>query len=93
MFGLRRHFLLDPSVTFLNNRKWGDARGAAMATAPFPEATDLARLKMCLYDKYRIEVLLIMLYGRKLIRVSAQGFDMRREVEKLVEVLREMIEF
>ncbi len=41
MFGLRRHFLLDPSVTFLNNRKWGDARGPQM----LPDATDLARLK------------------------------------------------
>jgi selenocysteine lyase/cysteine desulfurase len=43
--------------------------------------------------KYRIEVPLILLNGRKLIRVSVQGCNTRREVEKLVEVLREMIEF
>jgi len=56
MFGLRRHFLLDPSVIFLNNRKWGMQGGLQM----LPDATDLARLKICLYDEYRIEVPLIL---------------------------------
>jgi isopenicillin-N epimerase len=58
-----------------------------MAAAPLPATTDLDALKNSLYDEYRIEVPLILLNGRKLDRMSVQGYNTRRDVEKLVEAL------
>lgn len=61
---------------------------AQMVAAPLPPETDLAKLKARLYDKYRIEVPLILWNGHKLIRVSVQGYNTRRDVEALVSALR-----
>jgi isopenicillin-N epimerase len=60
-----------------------------LATAPLPESTDLEALKIKLYDENRIEVPLISWNGRKLIRVSVQGYNTRRDVGKLVKALSE----
>jgi isopenicillin-N epimerase len=62
-----------------------------MAAAPLSDDVDLAQLKRRLYDEYRIEVPLIQWNGRKLIRVSIQGYNMRRDVEKLVKALGELV--
>ncbi|MEW6093890.1 MAG: aminotransferase class V-fold PLP-dependent enzyme [Chloroflexota bacterium] len=74
--------------------KWGDiggrGSGLQMAAAPLPDSVDLAALKTRLYDEYRIEVPLIAWNGRKLIRVSVQGYNTRRDVEKLITALREL---
>jgi len=66
--------------------EFGNA-GLQMAAAPLPATTDLDALKNSLYDEYRIEVPLILWNGRKLIRMSVQGYNTRRDVEKLVEAL------
>ncbi|MEW6242094.1 MAG: aminotransferase, partial [Chloroflexota bacterium] len=68
-----------------------DAEGwfGQMVSAPLPGDTDLAALKAHLYDKYRIEIPLFEWNGRKLIRVSIQGYNTRRDVHTLVSALRE----
>ena len=63
-----------------------------MVSAPLPATTDLPALKTLLYEKYRIEVPLILWNGRKLIRVSVQGYNTRKEAKKLVAALRENLE-
>lgn len=60
---------------------------AQMAAIPLPDSTDLATLKTRLYDEARIEVPLIQWQGRKLLRVSIQGYNSRRDVDKLVKAL------
>ena len=57
-----------------------------------PDASDMSALKTCLYNEYRIEVPLILWNDRKFIRVSVQGYNTRRDVEKLVETLGEVVE-
>jgi isopenicillin-N epimerase len=60
---------------------------------PLPDATNLAVLKMHLYDEYHIEVPLILWNGRKFIRVSVQGYNTRREVEMLIDALKVLLGF
>ncbi len=60
---------------------------AQMAAAPLPAETDIVKLKMQLYDEYRIEVPLIAWNEVKLIRVSIQGYNGQRDVEKLMRAL------
>jgi isopenicillin-N epimerase len=60
---------------------------------PLPEDTDLVSLKSRLYDEYRIEVPVILWNKRKLLRVSVQGYNTRRDIEKLVEALRKLLRF
>jgi len=58
-----------------------------MIAIPLPDITDLIALKTSLYDEYRIEVPLILWNGYKLIRVSVQGYNTRRDIDKLVKAL------
>lgn len=60
---------------------------AQMTTAPLPAETDLDRLKVALYDEYRIEVPLTERNGMKLIRISLQGYNAPGDVRRLIEVL------
>ena len=60
---------------------------AQVATAPLPGATDLVKLKSRLYDEYAIEVPLMEWKGHKLMRVSIQGYNSRRDAERLHEAL------
>jgi isopenicillin-N epimerase len=62
-----------------------------MAAAPLPDSVDLAALKTRLYEEHRIEVPLISWNGRKLIRVSVQGYNSRRDVDALVEALEHIL--
>jgi isopenicillin-N epimerase len=59
-----------------------------MASVPLPVDTDIISLKEKLYDKYRLEVPLIDWHGHKLIRVSIQGYNTKRDVEALVHALQ-----
>lgn len=63
-----------------------------MITAPLPTETDIATLKTRLYDEYRIEVPLIEWNGNKLIRVSVQGYNTRRDIDKLCHALSLLVE-
>jgi isopenicillin-N epimerase len=58
-----------------------------MFTAPLPANTNLALLKNRLYDEHRIEVPLIDWNGNKLIRVSVQGYNTKRDLDRLYRAL------
>jgi len=60
---------------------------AQMAAAPLPTDTDILPLKNRLYDEYRIEVPLVEWNGNKLIRISVQGYNTKRDVDKLINAL------
>jgi isopenicillin-N epimerase len=64
-----------------------DSWYAQMAAAPLPDSADLATLKAHLYEKDRIEVPFLQWQERKLMRVSIQGYNTRRDVEKLLRAL------
>jgi len=58
-----------------------------MATAPLPADTDIVALKTRLYDEYRIEVPLLEWNGQKLIRISVQGYNTKKDLDRLVQAL------
>ena len=62
-----------------------------MASAPLPVQTDVVWLKKQLYEEYRIEVPVHEWNRNKLIRVSVQGYNTRRDVEKLIRALSELL--
>jgi isopenicillin-N epimerase len=69
-----------------------DDRGyVQLVAAPLPPETDVIRLKARLYDEYRVEVPLIEWNGRKLVRISIQGYNTRRDVDMLVRALRALL--
>jgi isopenicillin-N epimerase len=59
-----------------------------MFTAPLPADTDTAALKARLYDEFRIEVPLVAWNSHKLIRVSIQAYNSRRDVDRLLDALK-----
>ncbi|MGE5071805.1 MAG: aminotransferase class V-fold PLP-dependent enzyme [Anaerolineae bacterium] len=61
------------------------------ATAPLPTATDVTALKARLYDEYRVEVPLIEWNGRKLMRISIQGYNGEHDVERLLEAVAQLL--
>jgi isopenicillin-N epimerase len=60
---------------------------AQMTAAPLPANTDIADLKTRLYDEYRIEVPLISWNNHKLIRVSVQGYNTKKDIDRLLHAL------
>jgi isopenicillin-N epimerase len=60
---------------------------AQMVSAMLPPETDILALKKYLYDERRIEVPLMEWNGRKLIRISIQGYNSREDVEALIKAL------
>jgi isopenicillin-N epimerase len=71
-----------------------------MVSAPLPSDTDIVTLKTKLYDEYCIEVPLIEWFpsptlregagvrvGNKLIRVSIQGYNTKRDIDMLCHAL------
>ncbi len=58
-----------------------------MIAAPLPIHTDIILLKTRLYDEYHIEVPLIDWNGNKLIRVSVQGYNSKRDIDQLCRAL------
>jgi len=58
-----------------------------MASAPLPADADVPLLKNRLYDEFRIEVPVHEWNGNKLIRVSVQGYNIKSEVDILIEAL------
>ena len=58
-----------------------------MFSAPLPADIDITTLQSRLYDEYQIEVPLIDWNGNKLIRVSVQGYNTKRDMNKLRRAL------
>jgi isopenicillin-N epimerase len=61
------------------------------AAAPLPASTEVQKLKDWLYNERRIEVPIIDWNGRKFVRVSIQGYNTPREVDLLVEALKDYL--
>lgn len=64
---------------------------AQMTVSPLPAGTDIIELKRKLYEEDRIEIPLIDWHGIKLIRLSVQGYNSRRDVEKLIAALNRLL--
>lgn len=62
-----------------------------MFTAPLPADTDVVLLKSRLYDEYRIEAPVYGWNGNKLIRVSVQGYNTKRDVNQLCYALSRLL--
>jgi isopenicillin-N epimerase len=65
---------------------------AQMATAPLPVDTDIIALKARLYDEYHIEIPLIKWNSHKLIRVSIQGYNTKKDVDRLLFALSKLLQ-
>ncbi len=65
---------------------------AQMTTAPLPVDTDIAALKSRLYDEYRIEVPLLEWNSHKLMRVSIQGYNTKKDVDRLLFALSRLLQ-
>jgi isopenicillin-N epimerase len=63
-----------------------------MVTVRMPEDVDLGRLKSRLYDEYHIEVPTIAWNGGKYLRVSYQGYNTRKDMERLLAALKEILQ-
>jgi len=58
-----------------------------MVAADLPDSTDVVKFQACLFDKYRIEVPVHEWNGRKLIRVSIQGYNTEGDIKALINAL------
>jgi isopenicillin-N epimerase len=64
---------------------------AQMSLLCLPTDTDLAALKARLYDEFRIEIPVIEWNERKLIRLSVQGYNSKRDMDRLYAALKKLL--
>lgn len=64
---------------------------AQMIVSSLPINTDVVSLKQRLYDEYRIEIPVIDWHGNKLIRLSVQGYNTQRDLNRLVTALKKLL--
>lgn len=64
---------------------------AQVATAPLPADTDLASLKSRLYDEYRVEIPVLAWNDKKLLRISIQGYNTKKDVDRLLFALSKLL--
>lgn len=62
-----------------------------MATIPLPQLADTAVFKAQLYERFRIEIPVIVWNGRHFIRVSVQGYNTPDDIDALLHALEEML--
>ncbi len=62
-----------------------------MGSAALPAETEIAALQSRLYAEHHIEVPLIDWNGRKLIRVSVQGYNEPGDIDSLLQALRRLL--
>jgi isopenicillin-N epimerase len=62
-----------------------------MAAAQLPADTDIGVLKSRLYEQFRVEVPFVDWNGRKLIRVSVQGYNTAADIDTLLDGLRSLV--
>ena len=63
---------------------------AQMFAVPLPPC-DLDALKRRLYEEFGVEVPLVRWNGRQLLRVSVQGYNTRRDMDRLVTALDRLL--
>lgn len=64
---------------------------AQMSVASLPADTDLAALKARLYAEYRVEIPVFAWNKNKLIRLSVQGYNSRRDMDRLLLALKKLL--
>ncbi|HCR70941.1 MAG TPA: aminotransferase [Anaerolineae bacterium] len=65
---------------------------AQMTVSSLPVNTDALSFKQKLYDEFRIEVPIIDWHGNKLIRTSVQGYNSKRDIDRLIDTLKKMLD-
>jgi isopenicillin-N epimerase len=60
---------------------------AQITVSTLPTDTDIVTLKRRLSDEYHVEIPLIDWHGNKLIRLSVQGYNSKRDMDKLLAAL------
>jgi isopenicillin-N epimerase len=78
-------------ITPLHASRRSETWFAQMAAAPLPADTDITALKIRLYDEYKIEVPLISWNNHKLIRVSVQGYNTKKDIHRLLHALSTLL--
>ena len=64
---------------------------AQLTIATLPADTDVVALKANLYDQFKIEIPVLDWQGNKLIRLSVQGYNSRRDMDKLLDALGKLL--
>lgn len=62
-----------------------------MVAVALPARVEPGALKASLYEEFCIEVPVFAWQGRKLMRVSFQGYNTRRDLDRLVEALKHLL--
>jgi isopenicillin-N epimerase len=62
-----------------------------MGAVPLPDKTDVRSLKTRLYEEFRVEVPLIEWNGRKLMRISVQGYNTQADLDRLVQAVEALV--
>jgi isopenicillin-N epimerase len=68
-----------------------DSLFGQFVSIPLPDEIDIVKLKEKLYNEFTIEVPLIHWNKRKLIRVSIQGYNTKRDVNALQKALQSLL--
>ncbi|HEY9153205.1 MAG TPA: aminotransferase class V-fold PLP-dependent enzyme [Anaerolineales bacterium] len=68
-----------------------DSWYAQMFAAQLPDSVDVLKFKARLYDKYRIEAPVHEWNGKKLIRISIQGYNTQEDIKALINALKRML--
>jgi isopenicillin-N epimerase len=68
-----------------------DSWFAQLAAASLPADSDIVALKARLYDEYRVEIPLIAWKDKKLIRISAQGYNTKEDMDRLLFALSKLL--
>jgi isopenicillin-N epimerase len=64
---------------------------AQVASLPLPPGVDGEHLKRRLYDEHRVEVPVVQWGDTTCLRVSVQGYNTRRDVERLLEAVAALL--
>lgn len=64
---------------------------AQLVAAPLPAKTDIVALKMHLYDEYKVEIPLVSWNNHNLIRVSVQGYNSKKDIDRLLFALSALL--
>lgn len=62
-----------------------------MSVSTLPADTDIAALKSKLYDQFKVEIPVLDWHGHKLIRLSVQGYNSRRDMNVLLSALGKLL--
>ena len=79
-------------ITGLSPLNPDESSFAQFVSIPLPGTIDIKVFKEYLYDRFRIEAPLIEWNGRKLLRVSVQGYNTQRDINKLIQAMDSLLQ-